>query len=70
MVFSANEGQICDILKFLGTLVQNDSSHPYVFWQHLVKSITNHRKIQRMQTQFCCAMCNYNYNFLKTCIYF
>jgi hypothetical protein len=31
----------------LGCLSQNASSPPYVFWQHLVKSITNHRKIKK-----------------------
>jgi hypothetical protein len=38
-VFGANERHICDLLNFLGTLVQNDSSPPYVFWQQLVKCL-------------------------------
>jgi hypothetical protein len=41
-----------------------------VFQLHLVKFITNYRKIQKFQIQFCCALCNKNYNFLQICIYF
>jgi hypothetical protein len=57
-------------LKVLGSFVHKDCSLFCGLVQQLVKSIKNHRKIQKQQTQFFCAQCNKNYNFLQICIYF
>jgi hypothetical protein len=52
------EGMVVKSLKFLGVPSQNDSLPFEVFWPKLVKSIKNHKKPQKLQTLFCCALCD------------
>jgi hypothetical protein len=63
-------GTSVNIQYFPRVCLQKGFLLPFVFHLNLVKSITNHRKIQKLQTQFYCAQCNKKYNFLHKCIYF
>jgi hypothetical protein len=57
-VVCANCGYICESLILPRVCSQKGSLPFVVFWLNLVNSISNHRKIQKLQTQLCCALCD------------
>jgi hypothetical protein len=61
---------VVNLQKVLGTLVKISVLNSKAVWMKLIKCIENHRKIGKMQTQFCWIHSEKPYNFCKACLWF